>query len=693
MEQRSGLKTWFAVAAVLVVLVGGSGLFLIDRQYRTELTHRRQHRLTAVVEDARRQFEEHMALRVRAMEDLRAFVLAGERLEPETFAGIATSLRQRYPALTVLAQLDPDGAIRHVHPADRSPDRLDLAAGDRGPAVRGPLPAAPGETLLRVSVPVEREGRELGSIQGLFALGGVIDQDLGHLSGQFELQIRDGGGGRLWGVETLAQPYWSTPIRVGEQSWTLALTPRTPVVAPSPLVVTTIWAGGSLMILFLLFGLRLTWRHKLGLDAAIAEKTFDLRERNIALERQVGLRKQTEESLRRSEARLREAQAIAHMGSWEWDIVSDTVTWSEELCRMFGVDPEGFHADYKTYLERVHPEDRARVRETIAGALEQGDTFENEYRIVWPDGTVRHLRGRGRVFRDDTGEPVRMAGVAQDITEQRAAEAASRRLERKYRAVLENASDGIAVAGVDGRFQEANRQLLENLGYTEQAFRGLTVHDIHPPNERELLEETFRNIREHGRSLTEHRVLRRDGTTYPAEVAGTLIELDDGPVALGVFRDISERKRMEAQLRAHQEDLERLVAERTRGLIEANRELEAFSYSVSHDLRGPLRAIDGFGMVLEEDHAERLDPDARECIHRMRDATARMSQRIDGLLVLARTSRSEVQRQSVDLAGMAREVARELQAAGPERTTEVRIAGEARAWADPILMRSLLENL
>jgi PAS domain S-box-containing protein len=169
----------------------------------------------------------------------------------------------------------------------------------------------------------------------------------------------------------------------------------------------------------------------------------------------------------------------------------------------------------------------------------------------------------------------------------------------------------------------------------------------------------------------------------------------DGEVIglVGTGRDISERKRAEERVRQLNEELEVRVLERTAELEAANRELEAFSYSVSHDLRAPLRAVDGFSELLLEDHGPDLNEEARDYLRRVRAASQRMGQLIDAMLQLARVTRGEMHREPVDLSALARSIAAELQESAPDRAVEWIIAPGQEARGDPRLLRALLENL
>ena len=129
-------------------------------------------------------------------------------------------------------------------------------------------------------------------------------------------------------------------------------------------------------------------------------------------------RAETEERLARAHAGLLEAQSVAHLGSWEWEVGADRLTWSDELYRLYGLAPQSVDVTYASFLERVHPDDRAHVRAAIE-ARRGAEPFEFDHRVVLDDGRVRWLHGRGRGVRDDTGHAVRMVGTAQDITERK----------------------------------------------------------------------------------------------------------------------------------------------------------------------------------------------------------------------------------------------------------------------------------
>ena len=158
------------------------------------------------------------------------------------------------------------------------------------------------------------------------------------------------------------------------------------------------------------------------LEHRVVERTEQIWRANEELREEAAKRARQRGKLERSEARLREAQRAARMGSWEWDITRDTIWWSEELYSIYGVDPASFSASYESYMGLIHPEDRAYAKEVVSSALEAKRPFTFEHRIVRPDGSERVVLGQGDVLLDESGRPTRMTGTSQDITEHKTAE-------------------------------------------------------------------------------------------------------------------------------------------------------------------------------------------------------------------------------------------------------------------------------
>jgi PAS domain S-box-containing protein len=186
---------------------------------------------------------------------------------------------------------------------------------------------------------------------------------------------------------------------------------------------------------------------------------------------------------------------------------------------------------------------------------------------------------------------------------------------------------------------------------------------------------------------------RRDGTELPVEISLSPLVTEDGTLLSAAIRDVTERRAVEQELRRHRDHLVELVEERTTALRASIEEMEAFSYSVSHDLRAPLRSLDGFSQALLEDYGDVLDEEGADALHRIRRASQRMATLLDALLGLSRLTRSELAPRDIDVTALAEEVVENLRLLDPGREVEVLIAPGLHAWADARLLEVVLDNL
>jgi PAS domain S-box-containing protein len=372
-------------------------------------------------------------------------------------------------------------------------------------------------------------------------------------------------------------------------------------------------------------------------------------------------------------------------------------SWNTGAQRIKGYAPEeiiGRHfSAFYTEEDRStgHPARELTIAAATGRYEEEGWRVRSDGGRFWANVVITRLL-------DEEGRIVGYSKVTRDLTERRRAEEALRESEERFRLLIDGVRDyAIILLDPKGHVVSWNAGAERIKGWTAREIIGRHFSVFYTPEdvksgkaERELDTATREGrFEDHGWRV------RKDGTRFWANVVVTLLRGEDGEVRgfSKITRDITDRMHVEEELRRARTDLERRVDERTRDLTAAYRELEAFSYSISHDLRAPLRSMDGFSNAILKIYGDKLDERGRDYLTRIRDSAVRMGQLIEGMLNLARLGRSEMKCERVDVAEVARAIIAELRGAEPERDVEFIAPPSLPARVDPTMLRVVLENL
>ncbi len=332
--------------------------------------------------------------------------------------------------------------------------------------------------------------------------------------------------------------------------------------------------------------------------------------------------------LKESEGRLAEAQRIAHIGNWDWNILTNRLYLSDEIYRIFGRSSQEFGANYDVFLRNVHPDDREYVNNAVIEALNGKKSYDIDYRVILDDGKERIVHEKGEITFNENNTPVRMLGTVPDITERKNAEVKIQRLAN----IVESSNDAIITISLDGTIITWNKGAEQIYGYLSEEILGKSVSILAPEhlkNETKKLIEKVKLGEKIQHYVTSR--LRKGGKLIYVSIAlSPVFDASSKLVAISaIVRDITELKKADEILKFKLEELAR-----------SNKELEQFAYVSSHDLQEPLWMITGYLQLLQRKYRGELDEKADKYIRFAVDGAFQMQNLINDLLEFSRMTTS-----------------------------------------------------
>lgn len=356
--------------------------------------------------------------------------------------------------------------------------------------------------------------------------------------------------------------------------------------------------------------------------------------------------------LRESKTRLDLALDAAKIGTWEYDLPDDKLKWNEHHFTIMGYEPDGVVPSYSAWRDRVHPGDLADVEAAMEEAQENRTLYDKEYRVVWPDGTVRWVLGRGVYRYNDNGEAVRMHGVLADVTGAKEAELRLARSEQQFRDIFENAGVGIAHVWPDGRFIRVNERLAEILGYDRSELEKSRLQVItHPEDWDSDHAERERMFRQESPGYTiRQRWYRKAGDLVWTNLTVSCVFREDNETAdycIAIVQDITRQVEAEEALNREEENKNEFLA------------------LLGHELRNPLAAVLNATQAMTRSETGR---DREKFLDMIRRQSAQMQRLVDELLDISRLSRGllQIQKETISLDNLISEVLETQEAAARE---------------------------
>ena len=394
-----------------------------------------------------------------------------------------------------------------------------------------------------------------------------------------------------------------------------------------------------------------------------------------------------------AEQRLQDTQALLHMaaqigrlGAWSWGVADKHVFWSEEVCAIHEMR-SGFMPTPEQAVQFFAPPYQGGIRATIDTCIREGTPFDVEAEVVTSKGRRLWVRVIGEAEWDAQGRVRSIQGACQDISDSKRAAEQNRLMAEQLTLTLESLTDAFFTVDRSLRFTFLNAEAERLIRMPRAQVLGRHVFELLP-------DLRGSDVQEHlDRALRDNVVVQYDREYAPL---GVWVQVKVYPSTQGLalyVRDVTQRIQSQREILRLNAELEQRVQQRTAQLEAANQELEAFSYSIAHDLRAPLSSIDGFSQVLQQTAGAALPERCFHYLARIRAGVRQMAELTEGLLSLANYSRANLRNEDVDLAALARENIAALRERAPQREVHVNIAPALPVRGDPRLLAQVMSNL
>jgi PAS domain S-box-containing protein len=428
------------------------------------------------------------------------------------------------------------------------------------------------------------------------------------------------------------------------------------------------------------------------LAEAFNHMTAQVRETMAALQTSVGSLQESEERLRLINETLQAIFNVSPLAIVLLDRDDKVQLWNPAAERIFGWTAQEIMGQPNPMVPSERQEEYQSIRQYI---VEVGNITSQEIVRQRKDGSLIHVSLSSAALYDSRGKPRARMAIIADVSERKQAEKALHEAKQLYENIFRLSPEVIVVTSeADGRYLAVSEAHERITGYRPDEMIGHSISEFmiwESPTEGDMLVQILR--KDGTVHNIETRFYRRSGELYTALVSMARVEVGGEWCIVSIVTDITERKRGEEEVRRLNAELERRVIERTEQLENANKELESFSYSVSHDLRAPLRAIDGFSRILQEDFVSSLPAEASRLIHSVRSNTQHMGRLIDDLLRFSRLNRQPVNKQAVDAAALARQALQMLEPDREGRQVEITSGKLPACQGDPGLLLQVWVNL